>query len=205
MLTVAGIHRAALRPVSFNLADGEILVVRGPSGAGKSTLLRAIADLDPNEGDVAIDGVSRESFPAPQWRRRVIYVAAEPAWWADTAAEHFPSREEAAALAQALGVAPDLLSQPVVRLSTGERQRLALARALARHPRVLLLDEPTGALDAESRDLAEALIAERCARGLAVLWVTHDAAQAERVSQRLLTLEKGVAREWNADGAEAPA
>jgi phosphate-transporting ATPase len=198
MLKVAGIHRAALNPVSFDLADGEILVVRGPSGAGKSTLLRAIADLDPNGGDVSLDGVSRESFTAPEWRRRVIYVAAEPAWWAETAAEHFPSREEAVTLARAVGLAPDLLSQPVVRLSTGERQRLALARALARHPRVLLLDEPTGALDAESRDLAEALIADHCARGLSVLWVTHDPAQAARMSQRRLTLQKGVALEWSA-------
>jgi ABC-type iron transport system FetAB ATPase subunit len=104
-----------------------------------------------------------------------------------------------------LGVAPELLSQPVARLSTGERQRLALARALARHPRVLLLDEPTGALDAESRDRAEALISEHCARGLSVLWVTHDPAQAARMSQRRLTLKKGVAQEWKAAATEARA
>ena len=195
MLTVAKIHRAALKPVSFSLADGECLAVRGPSGSGKSTLLRAIADLDPNEGEVRLDGALRETFAAPEWRRRVVYLAAEPGWWADTPAEHFPSRPEADDLAQALGLAPELLDRPLVQLSTGERQRLALARALARHPRVLLLDEPTAALDARSRELAEALLAEHRQKGLSLLWVTHDPEQAARVAQRLLTLENGRAAE----------
>jgi ABC-type iron transport system FetAB ATPase subunit len=194
MLTVANIHRAALQPVSFSLADGACLAVRGPSGSGKSTLLRAIADLDPNAGEVRLDGALRESMPAPHWRRRVIYVAAEPGWWADTPAEHFPSLDEAAELARALGLAPDLLARPIVQLSTGERQRLALARALARAPRALLLDEPTAALDAGSRELAEALIAARRQKGLCVLWVTHDPEQAARVAQNFLLLEKGAAR-----------
>lgn len=195
MLIVANLHRAALRPTSFTLADGECLAVRGPSGAGKSTLLRAIADLDPSEGEVRLDGVSREAIPAPEWRQRVGYLPAEPGWWADTPAEHFSSLDEAAELAQALGVAPALLSRPIVQLSTGERQRLALARALSRHPRVLLLDEPTAALDAASRGLAEDLIAARRQQGLAVLWVTHDPEQAARVAQRLLLLQKGESRE----------
>jgi phosphate-transporting ATPase len=195
MLTVARIHRAALKPVSFSLADGECLAVRGPSGAGKSTLLRAIADLDPNEGEVRLDGTLRETFPAPEWRRRVVYLAAEPGWWADTPAGHFPSREEGDDLARTLGLAPELLDRPLVQLSTGERQRLALARALARHPRVLLLDEPTAALDARSRELAEALLAEHRQKGLSLLWVTHDPEQAARVAQRLLNLEHGRAEE----------
>ncbi|HUO53981.1 MAG TPA: ABC transporter ATP-binding protein [Rhodoblastus sp.] len=194
MLSVSNIQRAALKPVSFMLADGECLVVRGPSGAGKSTLLRAIADLDPNEGEVRLDGALREKTPAPEWRRNVIYMAAEPAWWAETAAAHFPSPQEATQLAQALGLAPELLTRPLTTLSTGERQRLALARALARHPRVLLLDEPTAALDAEAKSLVEALVAAYRREGLSVLWVTHDAAQAARIANRLLTLEKGEVR-----------
>jgi phosphate-transporting ATPase len=195
MLTVSNIHRAALQPVSFSLSPGECLAVRGPSGAGKSTLLRAIADLDPNEGEVRLDGVLRESLPAPEWRKRVLYVAAEPGWWFDTPAPHFPSPEEAVELTGALGLAPEMLDRPLTMLSTGERQRLALARALARKPRVLLLDEPTAALDGATKSLVEALIAARRAQGLSVLWVTHDSEQAARVAERVLTLENGAARQ----------
>jgi len=66
-----------------------------PSGAGKSLLLRAIADLDPNEGTVKLDGMLREAVPAPHWRSQVTYVAAEPGWWGDTVQEHFTAWHQA--------------------------------------------------------------------------------------------------------------
>lgn len=190
MLTVANIARAALRPTSFDLEDGLCLAVRGPSGAGKSTLLRAIADLDPHQGYAALDGRACEKFAAPDWRRQVVYVAAEPAWWAPTAADHFDDRAAAEALIQQLGLEPEILDRPIFEASTGERQRLAIARALARQPRALLLDEPTAALDAPNRDRVEALIAARRQAGLSVVWVTHDPEQGARVGDRLLTLDK---------------
>jgi len=184
-----------LKPASLSLSAGECIAVRGPSGAGKTLLLRAIADLDPNEGRVCLDGRDRSTITGPEWRRLVGYVPAEPGWWADTVGEHF--REWAAALAfvRDLGIPEEAKAWLITRLSTGERLRLALIRALMVRPKVLLLDEPTAALDPASVAAVEALIASRVRAGLAVLWVTHDAEQAKRIAHRLLVVKGGQVRE----------
>ncbi len=191
MLKIENLSVRGLRPVSFSLRGGECMAVRGPSGAGKTLLLRAIADLDPNTGRVLLDGDDRQDMPAPVWRRRVGYVPAEPGWWADRVGDHFVDWSAAIPLAKRLGLPEDAGDWTVARASTGERSRLALVRALLATPRVLLLDEPSGALDAASTAAVEALIAEYVAGGLSVLWVTHDAAQAHRVAKRLLKVEAG--------------
>ena len=194
LLSVRYLRRSGLAPTSFDLAAGECVAVRGPSGAGKTLLLRAIADLDPSEGAVALDGRPREAMPAPAWRRRVAYVPAESGWWAETAGEHVRGDWSAALpLLGALRLPADCRSWPVRRLSTGERQRLALVRALVLDPRVLLLDEPTSGLDPEAAAAVERIVAERLRAGAAgALWVTHDAAQAGRVAgTRRLVVEPG--------------
>ncbi|RXH23063.1 MULTISPECIES: ATP-binding cassette domain-containing protein [Bradyrhizobium] len=177
--------------VSFKLADGECIALQGPSGVGKSLLLRAIADLDPNEGSIQLDGTPREAMPAPVWRKAVTYVAAEPGWWADTVQEHFVAWDDALNLAERLGLPPDCGTWPIRRLSTGEKQRLGLVRALLLQSRVLLLDEPTSALDAVSTASVEAIVAERVSTGTSVLWSTHDSAQARRVGSRLFMMSSG--------------
>lgn len=191
MLEVRALKSPEMEARPFRLADGECLAVRGPSGAGKTLLLRALADLDPNEGDVRLDGRARATTSAPEWRRRVTYVATEPGWWADTVAEHFADWAAVSPLTAALGLPADCRLWPVARLSSGERQRLALVRALVQRPRVLLLDEPTGALDAETTGAIERLLAERFAAGTSALWVTHDLDQARRVAVRALVVERG--------------
>ena len=200
MLTVRALSRPGLEPVSFDLAARECVAVRGGSGSGKSLLLRAIADLDPNHGDLALDGRPRDGMSGPEWRRLVTYVPAEPGWWAETVGGHYPDWNAAEPLALALGLPAECRDWPVSRLSTGERQRLALVRALVRKPKVLLLDEPTSGLDRDTGHAAETLVSRHLEAGGAVLWVTHDPAQAARVAARLLTVEAGVVRE---DG-EAP-
>jgi phosphate-transporting ATPase len=195
MLQISNLSAPGLSAVSFTLATGECIALRGPSGAGKTLLLRAIADLDPNSANIFLDGEDRKTIPAPVWRRRVGYVPAEPGWWADTIGEHFNDWPDALSLVERLGLTAEAKEWPVARASTGERSRLALVRALAAAPVVLLLDEPTAALDAEATAAVEALIAEQVSGGLSVLWVTHDAAQAARVAKRMLVIDSGEVKE----------
>lgn len=173
-------------PFDLELCPGECLAVTGESGSGKSLFLRMIADLDPNEGEVKLDGVDRGSLAAPAWRRRAPYVAAESGWWLRTAAEHFaPDQLQAAkALATRLAVGPIPFGGDVARLSTGERQRLAIVRALVLDSPVLLLDEPTGPLDPDSTLKVEEVLTERLKAGLALVLVSHEPAQAGRLGAR---------------------
>ena len=195
MLTIRKLTRPGLGPIDLDLADGGCVSIFGPSGAGKTLFLRAVADLDPNDGTVGLDGEDRKAMAGPEWRRRVAYLATESGWWTDNAGAHFADTEAAAALLGELGLAADALEWPVARLSTGERQRLALIRLLIGAPRVMLLDEPTSALDDDATLAVEALIRRRVAGGAAALVVSHDGAQAERLGARRLFLAGGVLRE----------
>lgn len=191
MLSVTHLTRPGLEPVSFELAAGECLVVRGPSGAGKTLLLRALADLDPNEGTVLLDNQCRAAMPAPQWRQLVTYLPAEPGWWADYVGEHFANWSEASPWVKRLNLPEACEDWPILQLSTGERQRLGLIRALILHPRVLLLDEPTSGLDPESTATVETLIKEHLSDKNAVLWSTHNIVQARRIARRCLHVKAG--------------
>lgn len=126
MLQVRDLRTNILKPASFSLSAGGCIAVRGPSGAGKTLLLRAIADLDPNEGLVTLDGRDRSTIAGPEWRRLVGYVPAEPGWWADTVGEHFSEWTAALAFVRDLGFPEETKAWPIARLSTGERLRLAL-------------------------------------------------------------------------------
>jgi ABC-type iron transport system FetAB ATPase subunit len=180
-------------PFTFDVHAGECIAIQGPSGAGKSVLLRMLADLDPHDGDALLDGRPTSAMSAPDWRAAVVYQAAEPAWWEATAGAHFADADRpfVDATLAALGLSTALLATEIERLSTGERQRLALVRSLARRPRVLLLDEPTAALDPDAVARVEALLREQLAGGMAVLIVTHAGEQARRLAQRTFRLEQG--------------
>jgi ABC-type multidrug transport system ATPase subunit len=182
-LTVRG-----LPTLSFAVAAGECLVIEGPSGAGKTRLLRAIADLDEAGGYVFLDGIERREMPAYEWRQKVRYASAEPAWWAPTAREHFPRRAKLDRLLASLALSPDVLDSPLARLSTGERLRLGLARALADEPPAILLDEPTSALDAQSAALVEELLKFQLLAGRRLVLVSHDRSLIERLASARLLL-----------------
>jgi phosphate-transporting ATPase len=135
------------------------------------------------------------TMSGPEWRRLVGYLPAEPGWWADTVWEHFTDWVAAAGIARDLGFSDDAKGWLIARLSTGERLRLALVRALMVGPKVLLLDEPTAALDPASVGAVESLIVARVRAGLSVLWVTHDMEQARRIAVRRLVVSGGQVRE----------
>jgi putative ABC transport system ATP-binding protein len=187
-LRLQGVSPHGLEPVDLDLAAGERVFLSGPSGSGKSLLLRAIADLDPHPGEVWLDGIRRSALPAPQWRRRVALLPAEAHWWADRVGDHLPA--SAGPLLADLGFGPETLDWAISRLSTGERQRLALARVLANRPETLLLDEATANLDPPNRERVEALVETyRIEHGAAVLWVSHDPDQRERLGGRCLVIQ----------------
>ncbi|MGC2853892.1 ATP-binding cassette domain-containing protein [Novispirillum sp. DQ9] len=191
MLSIRGLTRRAgdgpaIGPLDLEVPAGRLVALMGASGSGKSLLLRAIADLDPAAGRVSLDGVDREAVDAPAWRRQVIYVAAQAGWWDDRVGAHFADPDAGGTVLPRLGLEAAALDWPVDRLSSGERQRLALARAVtlprpAGAARAYLLDEPTAALDADSAARVEALISGLADARTAVLLVTHDAAQAARL------------------------
>lgn len=182
-LNLCAVTTLHLGPIAWQINRGECVSLCGASGSGKSLLLRALADLDPHGGEVSLDGDSALSMSGHLWRRRVGLLPAEPFWWAERVGEHFDEVDEA--LLEALGLDLKALGWQVARCSTGERQRLALARLLQNRPEVLLLDEPTAALDPQSVARVEALLeAYRREQDAVVIWVSHDAAQRQRVAQR---------------------
>jgi len=199
-LRLEGISPKVLQPVDLMLAPGELVLLSGPSGSGKSLLLRAIADLDPHEGEAWLDGDARSAMPAPDWRRRVGLLPAESHWWAEHVGDHFTTAPDDL-LAQ-LGFEPDVLGWSIGRLSTGERQRLSLARLLAIAPEALLLDEATANLDPTNRDRVEDVIEDyRRSQAAAVLWVSHDPEQRMRLSRGDKTLRM-IIREGHLEAEE---
>ena len=189
----------ALDGVTLQVASGELVAVMGPSGSGKSTLLNLAGGLDrPSSGSVTIEGrdLSAVKDLAALRRRSVGYVFQDlnliPSL---TAAENVmlpreldgvragPAREQARAVLDEVGVG-QIADRFPEQLSGGQRQRVAIARALVGERRLLLADEPTGALDTATGDEILRLLRERCDAGVAVLLVTHEpryAAWADRV------------------------
>lgn len=179
-----------LRPLDLRIEPGEIVGLAGPSGSGKTRLLRAVADLEPHAGRARLGDSARSGMAGHTWRRRVMLVPAESRWWHDEVGAHFPAG--VSSFPDALGLPDAAPGWSVSRLSSGEKQRLALYRALARRPDALLLDEPTANLDADSVTRIETwLRATIRRRALPTLWVAHDAAQLERVADRRLSIVDG--------------
>ena len=182
MLKVHQLRFLDWHPLNFEVNSGNCLGIMGKSGSGKTLLLRAIADLDLNEGKVCINGLLRDDMSGPEWRRKVGLMTSESKWWNESVGEHF--EVPALNLLRELGFADEsVLQWNVSRLSSGEKQRLALARLLSRSPEALLLDEPTANLDSTSVSLVENVIDNyRKEYSVPVIWVAHDQSQLKRVS-----------------------
>lgn len=178
-------------PFDVDVPTGCCLVVTGMSGAGKSVMLRMMADLDPHSGDVALDGRFCSAMPAHIWRRQVLYLPAEPGWWSDVVLDHISDDARTGELMSRLGLRAGVLYDPVHRLSTGERQRLALLRGLLQTPKVLLMDEPCSALDTTTTLMVEDVLRTRMADGTTIILVSHDPAQTARMADQRREIARG--------------
>ena len=191
MITVKSLQRSGLGPINFTVSDSECLAITGPSGAGKSLLMRAIVDLDPNTGEVTTVELTRSETPAPEWREHVALLPSETGWWLDKVGDHFINPTGIAEHLPDIGLSPDAMNWDISRLSSGERHRLGLLRCLEKLPKVLLLDEPTAALDTDTTELVEALLHGLMEEGITILLVTHDRDQPARLGCKTMRIENG--------------
>ena len=198
----------AVQGSSFTIADGEFLMLLGPSGCGKTTTLRMIAGLElPTSGEIWIDGEEVGRKPASQ--RDIAFVFQMFALYPHMnvrrnisyplVSEGMPRarvREKVDEVARILGL-EHLLDRPVSGLSGGDRQRVALGRAIVRNPKCFLMDEPLGALDAEFRErMAEELRALHDRMGATTVYVTHDQLEAMQMGDKIVVMNHGVVEQF---------
>ncbi|HHI69547.1 MAG TPA: ABC transporter ATP-binding protein [Rhodobacteraceae bacterium] len=198
----------AVKSSSFTIEDGEFFMLLGPSGCGKTTTLRMIAGLElPTSGEIYIDGedVSRKRaserdiafvfqmfalYPHMNVRQNIAYPLKS---------QGMPRAEitgKVAEVARILGI-EDILNKPVGGLSGGDRQRVALGRAIVREPKAFLMDEPLGALDAEFRErMAEELRALHDRMGATTVYVTHDQLEAMQMGDKIVVMNHGVVEQF---------
>jgi len=202
--TVGG--RSVLRGVSLGVGRGTTTALLGRSGSGKTTLLRTVnALVRPTSGRVLVDGNDVMGEDVIALRRRVGYVIQETGLFPHMTVERNvgmaleladrsrgETRERAAEMVKMVGLPEDAASRYPWQLSGGQRQRVGVARALANEPKVLLMDEPFGALDPLTRAEMQTMLRDLLRRtGVTTLIVTHDLEEALYLADRVVLLEDG--------------
>ena len=202
-LTLSRGGLTVLQDISFDVPAGELLVVIGPSGGGKSSLLRCINRLnDIDSGTIHLDSDSIYDMPVPELRRKVGMMFQKTAAFEGTVADNIAygarlqgetlSRGDILGLMQQVSLEDSLVDKPADSLSGGQEQRLAIARALALNPSLLLLDEPTSSLDPiATNHVEDSLLRLRERTNLTMIWVSHSIEQARRVGSRVMLLDGG--------------
>ena len=198
----------AVEASSFEVKDGEFFMLLGPSGCGKTTTLRMIAGLElPTEGTIHLDGEDVSQRPARERdiafvfqmfalyphmnvRRNLSYSLVSQGW------PRARVRERVAEVARILQI-ESILDRPVGGLSGGDRQRVALGRAIVREPKAFMMDEPLGALDTEFRErMAEELRALHDRMGATTVYVTHDQLEAMQMGDKIVVMNHGVVEQF---------
>ncbi|MFW5907907.1 MAG: ABC transporter ATP-binding protein [Candidatus Natronoplasma sp.] len=191
-----------LKDINLDIRLGEIMGLLGPSGSGKSTLLRCLNRIiEPDSGDISYKGKDLKDYPPIELRKEIVLVPQESVMFSGTVFDNVaygPSiqgevdREHILNCIRDAGLSADFEDRKAEKLSGGEKRRVALARALAMKPDILLLDEPTSGVDPKKKEEVEKSILNFSKkRDLTVLWVTHDVEQAKRVSTRIANLRDG--------------
>lgn len=188
----------ALDGFSAVVPEGGVTAVFGPSGSGKSTMLRLCNRLEvPTAGRVLFGGDDIAGLDPLRLRRQVGMCFQRPTPFPGTVADnlriadpHATESQMREVLAQ-VALTGSWLDRDATALSGGEAQRMCLARTLIVRPRVLLLDEPTSSEDAEAARVIEEAVRALSDSGITALWVSHDAAQVQRVADRVLRIERG--------------
>ncbi|MEL6219888.1 MAG: ABC transporter ATP-binding protein [Pseudomonadota bacterium] len=198
----------AVQSSSFTIEDGEFFMLLGPSGCGKTTTLRMIAGLElPTSGEIFIGGEEVGQKRASE--RDIAFVFQMFALYPHMnvrgnisyplVSQGMPRaqvREKVAEVARILGI-EQMLDRPVSGLSGGDRQRVALGRAIVREPKCFLMDEPLGALDAEFREhMAEELRALHDRMGATTVYVTHDQLEAMQMGDKIVVMNHGVIEQF---------
>ncbi|MEM0899845.1 MAG: ABC transporter ATP-binding protein [Pseudomonadota bacterium] len=198
----------AVKSSSFTIEDGEFFMLLGPSGCGKTTTLRMIAGLElPTSGEIYIDGEEVSQKPASQRdiamvfqmfalyphmnvRKNISYPLVSQGWAKPQV------KQKVEEIAQILDIT-DILDKPVGGLSGGDRQRVALGRAIVRDPKAFMMDEPLGALDAEFRErMSEELRALHDRMNATTVYVTHDQLEAMQMGDKIVVMNHGVIEQF---------
>ena len=198
----------AVKESSFTIEDGEFFMLLGPSGCGKTTTLRMIAGLElPTSGQIFLDG--EEISQKPPSERDIAFVFQMFALYPHMnvrrnisyplISQGMPRAQvnaKVAEVAKILGI-EDILNRPVGGLSGGDRQRVALGRAIVREPKAFMMDEPLGALDAEFREhMAEELRALHDRMGATTVYVTHDQLEAMQMGDKIVVMNNAVVEQF---------
>jgi multiple sugar transport system ATP-binding protein len=198
----------AVKSSTFTVEDGEFFMLLGPSGCGKTTTLRMMAGLElPTSGEIYIDGEEVGMKPASQ--RDIAFVFQMFALYPHMnvvrnisyplVSQGMPRaqvKKKVAEVAEILGIT-DILKRPVGGLSGGDRQRVALGRAIVRDPKAFFMDEPLGALDAEFRErMSEELRALHDRMGATTVYVTHDQLEAMQMGDKIVVMNHGVVEQF---------
>lgn len=198
----------AVKESSFKIEDGEFFMLLGPSGCGKTTTLRMIAGLElPSSGEIYLDG--EEISLLPPSRRDIAFVFQMFALYPHMNVRNnisYPLKSQGmkrrdvktkvAEVAKILGV-EHILDKPVGGLSGGDRQRVALGRAIVREPKAFMMDEPLGALDAEFREhMSEELRALHDRMGATTVYVTHDQLEAMQMGDKIVVMNNAVVEQF---------
>jgi multiple sugar transport system ATP-binding protein len=198
----------AVKESSFTIEDGEFFMLLGPSGCGKTTTLRMIAGLElPTSGEIYLDG--EEIGQRPPSQRDIAFVFQMFALYPHMNVRRNMSyplisqgmprakvREKVAEVARILGI-EGILDRPVGGLSGGDRQRVALGRAIVREPKAFMMDEPLGALDAEFREhMADELRALHDRMGATTVYVTHDQLEAMQMGDKIVVMNNAVVEQF---------